>query len=37
MPTDCEKMLAGELYDPLDPELVAAKYRPRQIRPAAAF
>ena len=22
MPTEREKMLAGELYDPLDPELV---------------
>ena len=25
MPTEREKMLAGELYDPLDPELVAAR------------
>ena len=25
--TEKEKMLAGELYDPLDPELVAARER----------
>ena len=25
MPSEREKMLAGELYDPLDPELVAAR------------
>jgi len=27
--TEREKMLAGELYDPLDPELVAARERAR--------
>ncbi|HEU4588374.1 MAG TPA: maltose acetyltransferase domain-containing protein [Gemmatimonadales bacterium] len=26
-----EKMLAGELYDPLDPELVAGRERAREI------
>jgi hypothetical protein len=29
MPTEREKMLAGELYDPLHPELVAARERGR--------
>lgn len=31
MPTEPEKMLAGELYDPLDPELVAARDRARDL------
>ena len=31
MPTDREKMLAGELYDPLDPELVDARVRARDL------
>jgi maltose O-acetyltransferase len=31
MPTEREKMLAGELYDPLDPELVAARERARDL------
>jgi maltose O-acetyltransferase len=31
MPTEREKMLAGELYDPLDPELVAARERARNL------
>ncbi|MBV9880787.1 MAG: sugar O-acetyltransferase [Gemmatirosa sp.] len=31
MPTEREKMLAGELYDPLDPELVAARTRARDL------
>ena len=31
MPTEREKMLAGELYDPLDPELVAARARARDF------
>jgi maltose O-acetyltransferase len=31
MPTEREKMLAGELYDPLDPELVAARKRARNL------
>ncbi len=31
MPTAREKMLAGELYDPLDPELVAARERARNL------
>src|SRR5438552_16614960 len=31
MPTEREKMLAGELYDPLDPELVAARARARDL------
>lgn len=30
-PTEREKMLAGELYDPLDPELVAARVRARDL------
>jgi maltose O-acetyltransferase len=29
--TEREKMLAGELYDPLDPELVAARERARDL------
>jgi maltose O-acetyltransferase len=29
--TEREKMLAGELYDPLDPELVAARIRARDL------
>ena len=33
MPTEREKMLAGELYDPLDPELVAARERARDLVP----
>jgi maltose O-acetyltransferase len=31
MSTDREKMLAGELYDALDPELVAARARAREL------
>src|SRR6201999_3670027 len=31
MPTEREKMLAGELYDALDPELVAARNRARDL------
>ncbi|HEX6987271.1 MAG TPA: maltose acetyltransferase domain-containing protein, partial [Planctomycetaceae bacterium] len=31
MRTEREKMLAGELYDPLDPELVAARARARDL------
>lgn len=31
MPTEREKMLAGELYDPLDLELVAARDRARDL------
>jgi maltose O-acetyltransferase len=31
MPTQREKMLAGELYDPLDPELVEARNRARDL------
>jgi maltose O-acetyltransferase len=31
MPTELEKMLVGELYDPLDPELVAARERARDL------
>ena len=31
MPTEREKMLAGELYDPLDPVLVAARDRARDL------
>ncbi len=31
MPTELEKMLAGELYDPLDPELVKARERARDL------
>lgn len=31
MPTEREKMLAGELYDPFDPELTAARARARDL------
>jgi maltose O-acetyltransferase len=31
MPTEREKMLAGELYDPLDPHLVARRMRAREL------
>lgn len=31
MPTEREKMLAGEPYDPFDPELVAARERARDL------
>jgi maltose O-acetyltransferase len=31
MPTEREKMLAGELYNPLDPELAAARDRARDL------
>jgi len=31
MPTEKEKMLAGELYDPLDPELTAARLKARLL------
>ena len=31
MPSEREKMLAGELYDPLDPELVAGRARARDL------
>src|SRR5262245_15270329 len=31
MRTELEKMLAGELYDPLDPELVRARERARDL------
>ena len=31
MPSEREKMLAGELYDPLDPELVSARVRARDL------
>jgi maltose O-acetyltransferase len=31
MPTEREKMLAGELYDAMDPELVAARERARDL------
>ena len=31
MPTEREKMLAGDLYDPLDPELVRARERARDL------
>src|SRR5438552_1777576 len=31
MPTEREKMLAGDLYDPLDPELTAARGRARDL------
>ena len=31
MPTEREKMLAGEMYDPLDHELVAARTRARDL------
>ena len=31
MPTEHEKMLAGAMYDPLDPDLVAARARARDL------
>jgi maltose O-acetyltransferase len=31
MPTERDKMLAGEMYDPLDPELVSARVRARDL------
>jgi maltose O-acetyltransferase len=31
MPSEREKMLAGELYDPMDPELVAGRVRARDL------
>ena len=31
MPSEIEKMLAGQLYDPLDPELVVARDRARDL------
>ena len=31
MPTEKDKMLAGELYDPLDPELIRARERARDL------
>jgi maltose O-acetyltransferase len=31
MGTEREKMLAGELYDPVDPALVAARERARDL------
>ncbi|HSU41962.1 MAG TPA: maltose acetyltransferase domain-containing protein, partial [Polyangiaceae bacterium] len=31
MPTEREKMLAGQLYDAVDPELVAARKRAREL------
>src|SRR5690349_16086243 len=31
MSTERDKMLAGELYDPLDPDLVAARERARDL------
>ncbi len=31
MRTEREKMLAGELYDALDPDLVADRYRVREL------
>lgn len=31
MPSEHQKMLAGELYDPFDPELVAARARARDL------
>lgn len=31
MPSELQKMLAGELYDPMDPELVAARIRAREL------
>ncbi len=31
MPSERDKMLAGELYDPLDPELAAARLRARDL------
>jgi maltose O-acetyltransferase len=31
MPTEREKMLAGDMYDPLDPDLVAGRVRARDL------
>jgi maltose O-acetyltransferase len=31
MPTEREKMLAGQLYDPLDPELIAMRLQAREL------
>ena len=31
MPSERDKMLAGQLYDPLDPELVRARARARRL------
>jgi maltose O-acetyltransferase len=31
MPTERERMLAGEMYDPMDPELVAGRERARDL------
>ena len=31
MPTEREKMVSGDMYDPLDPELVAARARAREL------
>src|SRR5262245_27355537 len=31
MPTERQKMLGGEMYDPLDPDLVAARVRARDL------
>ena len=31
MSTEAQKMLAGEMYDPLDPELIAARMRARDL------
>jgi maltose O-acetyltransferase len=31
MPSEREKMLAGEYYDPMDPELVAARWQARDL------
>ena len=31
MPSERQKMLAGEMYDPFDPELVAARSRARDL------
>jgi maltose O-acetyltransferase len=36
MPSERERMLAGELYDPLDPELVEARARARDLCQALA-
>lgn len=33
MPSERENMLAGSLYDPLDPELVAGRGRARDLCP----
>ena len=31
MSTEAQKMLAGEMYDPLDAELIAARMRARDL------